>query len=199
MKKKPVWFSVWDAVTIGTPGLVMAGLTIYMMVSGFDGPRQAIPLMWTVTVAFMAIWLRWTLLKKADIDSFVWYPTYGLMLKPEQYVLPPAPKVNELVKQVIDSWTPIYPNAAQIITDGEVIWGFFKKDLDENDKNPAHQKVKGVTLAYSYTIEVDYNQPNESIYATALTHELGHLIIGHATGNWDQTFHHSIMNQHNLL
>lgn len=199
MKKKPSWFRLIDAVTIAGPGLVTAGLTVYAMIHGYEGPPSSIPGLWAVTIGFIGIWLRWCQLRKADLDTFVWYPTYGIMIKPETYILPSAAEVDALVKKVIDAWTPIYPNAGSIIADQEVIWAFFKKDLNENDKNPAKAKVKGVTLAYSWTMEVDYDVDTEALSATALAHELGHVIIGHATNNWDQAWQHALMQEHNLL
>lgn len=199
MKKKPSWFRTLDLVTIAGPGAVTAGLTVYAMIHGYDGPKQAIPLLWTVTIAFIGIWLRFCQLRKSDLDTFVWFPTYGVMVKPENYVLPKPKVLDALIKKTIDDWTPYFPSAGSIVADGDVIWAWFLKGLNENDKNPAHTKVKGLTIGYSTTMQIDYDTPTDALDKTAFRHELGHVIMGIATGKWDMAVHHAFMGEHGLL
>jgi len=199
MKKKPFWFRTIDLVTMAGPGFVTAGLTIYAMVHGYEGPKQAIPLLWVVTVAFIGVWFRFCQARKDDLATFTWYPTYGFMVKPENYILPSPADMDALIKKTIDAWTPYFPQAGSIVADGDVIWAWFLKGLNENDQNRAHQKVKGLTIGYSTMMEIDYDTPTDPLDKTAFAHELGHIIMGNATGKWDEAVHHAFMREHGLL
>jgi hypothetical protein len=74
----------------------------------------------------------------------------------------------------------------------------FPQPLDENDKNRAHTKVNGFTVAASHVMAIDYDTPTDAFEKTAFEHELGHVIRGFATSNWDQVEHHAFMKQHDL-
>jgi hypothetical protein len=198
MKKKPSWFRPIDFMTMAFAGIVVAGLTIYMLVVGYDGPKSAPYLMATVALGFFAVWGRFCQARKQSLDEFTWYPTYGFMVKPEYYLLPSPVAFDALVKAAIDAWSPYFSNAEQIVQ-SEVLWVWFKKDLNENDKNLAHYKVKGLTIDNSFMMEVDYDTSGDDLAKTAFRHELGHVIMGHATGKWDQTVHHAFMREHGLL
>lgn len=198
--KKPSWFRWIDALTM-LPGAVMSfGVLIYALFVGVQNPHATQGLILTAVVGllFVAIYGRFCWLRKQWLSTFTWYPTYGIMLQPENWNLPAASDIDDLVKKVIIAWTPYFPNAEQIIR-AEVNWVWFKKDLNENAMNPAHRKVNGLTIYGSHEIEVDYNLPTDHLEKTALRHEFGHVIMGNATGQWDNDTHHAFMKEHGLL
>lgn len=198
--KKPSWFRWIDLLTM-TPGALMSfGALIYSLIVGVDSPHatQGMIGLAVVGLCFLGIWGRFVWARKQWLDTFVWYPTYGIMLQPENWQVPAASDVDELVRKVIVAWTPYFPNAEQLIK-AETNWVWFRKGLDESAMNPAHKKVNGLTIYGSHEIEVDYDQSNDPIAKTALRHEFGHVIMGNATGQWDNDTHHAFMQEHGLL
>ncbi len=197
--KKPSWFKVLDLVFFCIPIVGLSLATIYAMVTGVEGPHavQAVALCWVVVAAFLGIylrllWMRWTTLKQ-----YRWYPTYGFMLRQDGYQLPEEGILDGSVWKTIQVWSKHHPNAEQIVKSA-VNWVSFHKDLNENDKNRARAKVKGFTVAVSHTMAIDYDSPDEPLDRTAFEHELGHIIHGFATQNWDMEQHHEFMKKHGL-
>ena len=56
----------------------------------------------------------------------------------------------------------------------------------------------GYYLPYTNSFKVDYDSPVDSLDSTAFAHELGHIIHGNATGQWDQEEHHQFAAAHGL-
>lgn len=198
--KKPHWFRPIDFFTMGIPAFMAIALLIYIAVVGSTDPNmpQAIAILITICVVTFVMFGIFSYQRKRWLDTFIWYPTYGFMVQPEAWLAYAPGLFDSTVIGVIEKWSTIVPNAGAVVR-GDINWVYFKKDLDETVINPAQQKVKGLTIAGSRTIEVDYDKPSDPIGETAFAHELGHLIYGNATGNWNQQQHHEIMEAHGLL
>lgn len=197
--KKPSWFTLLDLLSFGIPTLGVIGVTVYGMIVGFEGPHalQGEILCWVVAASFLAIWGRYTWLKKKSFDEFTWYPTYGFMVHGNGYTLPSSIDLDILVAKTIGLWTPYHPDA-QTIVKSDVNWVYFVKDLNESDTNPTHQKVNGYTFSGTHTMTVNFNNATDPFDKTSFQHELGHVIHGFATGQWDMTEHHQFMAAHGL-
>ncbi len=138
------------------------------------------------------------MLRKAYLDTFRWYPKHGFLVQAENYILPNDKEFDDLVEETTAKWATFY-SADEIVNGTDnVFWVWFKKGLDENTKNRAHMKVNGLTVGYSHTMMVDYDNPDDKFVRTAFGHELGHMIMGHATGNWDVIAQHEFMEKNKL-
>lgn len=197
--KKPSWFKLWDLVSFGIPIVAIVGLNIYMMVHGFEAKHhtQALILCWVVAASFLGIYLALLKMRFDSLKEFRWYPTYGFMLHIDDYRLPEDGVLDGSVWKTIQAWSKLHPKAEEILK-SDVNWVWFKKDLNENDKNLAHQKVKGFTVAVSHMMAIDYDTTTDPLDKTAFEHELGHIIFGFDTGNWDQAAEHAYIKTNGL-
>lgn len=198
MKKKPSWFLLKDLFALAGPGVATLGLGLYGLSSGFIATEATVMLA-VVGLAFIGIWIRILFNRKQTLSEYHWYPTYGFMVHDDggKYHLPGTVLFEASVWRTIQAWAPYY-NADFLVKGSDIIWVYFKKDLDENDKNPANKKVNGVTIGYSHTTEVDYDSADQPLERTAFEHELGHLIMGWGSGSWDEEVHHDFMKKHGL-
>ncbi len=197
--KKPSWFRWSDLVAFLLPVVGIGVVSLYAMRVGVEGSnaKGGLALCWGVAATFMGIWARICWLRRKALEEFTWFPTYGFMVHGNGYQLPDGKAFDALILKTIQAWAPYHPNAEALVKE-KVVWVYFEKDLDENDKNPAHTKVKGFTFASSHTMVVDFNDPSEPLEKTAFEHELGHVIHGHATGGWNLAEHHQFMKDHKL-
>jgi len=199
-KKKPSWFRLQDLFAMAGVGLAIAGITTYALITGVEGPHatQGIVLCYIVAALFIAIWGRYCQKRYQWLDTFKWYPKHGFMVYPENYHLPDDKEFDGLVEETTNKWATYY-NANHVINEtDDIFWVFMKKNLDESAQNRANMKVNGLTIAYSHTIMVDYDLPDDKLVKTAFEHELGHIIMGQATSGWDLETHHKFMAAHKL-
>ncbi len=150
-----------------------------------------------VGVTFATIWVRFALDRKAHLERFRWYPTYGFMVEANGYQLPDDALFDSVVARTIRAWSRFHPDAESIIK-REVCWAHFHKDLDETPLNPAKQKVEGFTFVGTHVVYVDFDKPDSPLERTAFEHELGHIIRGYATRNWDMNEHHDFVHRNGL-
>lgn len=197
--KKPQWFRVLDLLTIGSGGLMVIGALIYIAIVGVQSPNavQGIIGLCVVGLCFIAIYAFYVYNRKKWLDSFEWFPTYNLMIQPNGYVLPASGEIDGVVWKTIQAWKPFHPNAEALLK-SDTNWVYFQIGLNESPVNPARQKVKGLTVAGTHVIEVDFDNATDALESTAFEHELGHIIHGLATGNWDMGEHHRFMEAHGL-
>lgn len=198
--KKPHWFRLIDFASIAGLGILSGGVTVYAMSVGVEGPRarEGVVLCWVVTALFFAIWAWFCRARKKWLDEFTWYPAFGIMMHPgDGYVLPSQEECDRVVRLTVDRWSAHFPKAEEVVKE-EVVWCWFRKDLDETARNPARQRVNGLTVAGTHKIMVDYDSDDQALETTAFEHELGHVIMGNATGKWDQTEHHEFAKKNGL-
>jgi len=201
-KKKPAWLRLDDFLTIAGPGIVVLGILVALLfrddVEAKGGWQW---LMLAVGLCFIGIWVRVLLSRKAYLAQFRWYPTYGIMVHPgerDPYALPEDHVLDTAVRETVNRWSLYYGPRALASISSDVIWVFFKKDLDESTANRAKAKVEGITFARSHTMQVDYDHRDQPFERTAFEHELGHIIMGFSTGDWDQQKHHDFARGHGL-
>lgn len=196
---KPSWFSVYDLLTIGLGAIVSSGLLIYAIAttSGSARTTQGLILLGAVCVCFVAIYGFYLFERRRWIQQFVWIPEYRMMVKFGKYKSSAA-QISQLTKATINAWAPYHPMAEQLLK-SEVNWVFFERGLDELP--PTHvgiaTKVKGFALVGTHTIVVDYNDA-EPTSLTAFEHELGHILHGLSTRQWDQEEHHKFAAERGL-
>lgn len=194
--KKPHWFRPLDLIYIFC-GALVAGLTAYAAINKAQGPAGWQILMSSVSLLFFVFFAITAYQRKKWLDTFEWLPTYNLMVQLNGYSLPAASEVDQVVSKTVRDWSKYYPGAGSVLLK-EITWVYFSKGLDETPMNPAHQKVKGLTIAGTHTIYVDFDNKLDSLERTAFQHELGHLIYGNVTGGWNQDEHHEFMRTHGL-
>jgi hypothetical protein len=198
--KKPSWFRLVDLLTIGLGGIVSLGLLIYAAFSGVQGPhaKEGLCLTAVVGLCFIGIWLVFALQRKKWLSQFIWYPRYGFMVSPGGYLLPHDNYVlDTLIKRTIEGWTPYHPNAEAIVK-SEINWVWFDKTLNETVSPMAGRLCKGFTISGTHCFMVDYDKMTDPLESTAFEHELGHVIHGNATNQWDQAEHHAFAAAHDL-
>lgn len=195
--KKPSWFRTIDLVSITFGGFLTVGALIYALVGKATGPAGWPWIFVATALGFFGIYFRFAWARKQWLDTFRWYPTYGFMVQCENWQPYDNLNFDSAVLDAIEAWTPLYPNTMEIVM-REVKWVWFRRDLNETPLNPTHQKVKGLTISGTYTMYVDYDKPGDALSDTAFAHELGHVIYGNATGNWNQEDHHKFMAEHHL-
>jgi hypothetical protein len=197
--KKPTWFRLVDLLTIGLGGIVSLGLFFYALFAGVQGEhaKQGLCLTAAVGLCFVGIWLRFSLERKKWLDTFTWIPQYSLMVQLNEYSGCTVLDIIDLTEKTIKAWEPFHPTARQIIV-GDVLWVEFIKGLNEGmTYNITGTKVKGFTIPGGRDVGVDFDD-NEALQNTAYEHELGHVIRGNATHQWNQLEHHTFAAAHGL-
>jgi hypothetical protein len=199
MQKRPSWFRPLDAAAFLIPVIGITVVTIYAMTVGVEGSnaKGGLALCWVVVAGFIGIWMRLSWLRKRALEAFTWFPTYGFMVYPGGYQVPPAAVFDSSIRKTLQAWSQFHPEAETILT-SKVNWVRFEKGLDESAKNPAKLKVEGYTVAVSHSMHVDYDAPDDPLEKTAFEHELGHVIHGFATNKWDMAEHHEFMKKNAL-
>lgn len=197
--KKPVWFRLLDLLTIGLGGLVSLGLLVYALFAGVQGAhaKEGLCLLAVVGFCFIGIWGKFCYDRKKWLSQFVWFPTYGFMISPSKYKLPGPYEIDRNVRKTIDGWAKYHPNAEAIVK-SQVNWVWFDKTLDEQPNELAGRLCNGFAVSNSNAFMVDYDTGAEALEVTAFAHELGHIIHGHATGQWNQEEHHQFAASHDL-
>ena len=197
--KKPSWFRLIDFVSFGGLALVSLAVFIYALCHDIKTPHatEGLCLLGTVTLCFAGIYLRFCWDRKKWLDNFVWYPEYNFMVRSEAYKLATPEEIARLTKKTIDAWTPYHPTAGVIIK-SDINWVWFEKDLNTQIRDFVGRLCKGYTIPSSHTMGVDFDTPTDALELTAFEHELGHVIRGNATNNWDGEEHHKFMREHGL-
>lgn len=187
MPKKPHWFKPLDALSFGLAAVLVVAASIWVTTAGIRG--EALALMWVVALTFVAIYGRLLWLRKKFIDEWEWEPTFGLMVKRNGLKADLA-ELAVATRDSIYGWGKHFGESAvrRLIMEN-VIWVVFNKDLDTH---PPSGKVpmEGYTVVRSFAMMVDFDDPSDPVIRTAYQHELGHVIQGHITGEWDQDTHH---------
>jgi hypothetical protein len=197
--KKPSWFRLVDLLTIGLGGIVSLGLLIYAAFSGVQGPhaKEGLCLTAVTGFCFIGIWLRFVLERKKWLDSYTWIPQYSLLVQFNDYTACSVGDLLELTERTIQAWSTYHPEARWIIT-RDILWVSFQKGLNEGKvPNITGRKVKGFVISGTRDVCVDYDG-NEEAQRTAYEHELGHVIRGNATKQWNTAEHHAFAAAHGL-
>lgn len=193
--KKPSWFQPLDLFPLLLPTVAAA----YAFIHGYEAEHhtQAGILLVAVPLLMWLLWGRVMYSRKKFFDSCLWFPTYGFMVQPENYLVPAEQEFDGVVTTTVRSWIPFHPAADRLMKSG-VKWLYFRKDLNEKPITPKVGLVKGLTTGWGSVVYVDYDNRLDPLEKTAFAHELGHVIHGLATGGWDQEEHHAFMRKNHL-
>jgi hypothetical protein len=197
--RKPSWFRLIDFITFGQLALVAIVVFIYALTHKITTPHatEGLYLLGTVALCFAGIYLRFCWDRKKWLDNFVWYPEYGFMVQKGDYKLASSEDISSLTRKTIEAWTPYHPTAESIIK-SEVNWVWFERDLNTKVRDFVGRLCKGYTIPFSHLMGVDFDLTTDKLSSTAFEHELGHVIRGNATGQWDGEEHHKFMREHGL-
>ena len=99
--------------------------------------------------------------------------------------------------EVISKWTLTMPAANQVMCD-DVNWVWFEQGPDKVIRDPSGVKVYGYTISNTRMMKVGYATPDQALGVTAFPHEVGHIIYGNITGNWDEKAEHEYIKLHGL-
>jgi hypothetical protein len=191
----PVW-RFGDFVAFGLGAVVCIGFLIYGLIGGFQGVDSAVkqaPYLLAATAAgFLFIYWRVIKIRQKDIQGFILVggPEYGFLVNLGDYNPPGGlAELKTLVQDTAKGWEKAF--AEQEIHGAltkDYIWVWFKPgDLDRPDHVPG--KVAGYDV-YRKMV-VGYKAKDIALEHTAFTHELGHVIQGTVTEDWDMTTHHA--------
>jgi hypothetical protein len=180
-------------------GVYTFGFLIYGLVNGVHGDASSVaqwPYLMTATgLAFFFIYWRVIVIRKKEIAgyTFVGGPKYGLCVnfgdyKPGNGEVPAD--LVAILRKTADGWTKAGWTSDQInnVLTSDYIWIDFKPGSIDLPANMG--KVAGYTIAYSHRMIVGYN-PGATFEQTAFAHELGHIIQGCITNDWDMATHHA--------
>lgn len=194
---KPNWYQPLDLI----PVAVAAASAIYAFTVGFEAEHKtaAAIMLVAVPVLMLAVVAVGWLQRRKYIESHTWFPRYGFMIDNEKggYLLPTEQEFDVFIESVIRSWTPHHPGAERLMK-SRVKWLRFRKGMDEKPIKASWGLVKGITVQGGSLMYVDYDSKLDPIEKTALAHELGHVIMGLATGGWDQETHHAFTKKNHL-
>jgi hypothetical protein len=188
--------SVWhfgDFIAFGLGGVLCVVLLIYGLLGHTTGSVQWPYIVVATAAAFFFIYWRVIVLRQNEIKGFVLVggPKYGFLVNFGDYK-PPLGKEEELehaISDTIKRWEVCF-SAADIdkAVTADYIWVWFKPGtLDLPSGMPG--KVAGYTIARKMV--VGYRSPEIQLNRTAFAHELGHIIQGYITHDWDQKTHHA--------
>ena len=172
-------------------GVLTIAASIWVTAAGITG--QALALMWVVALTFVAIYGRILWLRKKFLDGWDWEPTLGIMVKRNGYK-GSLTEIAVAARETITGWNVYFApmvgvGSVQKLIEDNVIWVIFDPDLDTHPPS-GHVPQEGFTLVRSFTMQVDFDTPEDAVNRTSFRHELGHIIQGHLTGDWDQKTHH---------
>lgn len=202
--KKPSWFNWIDLLTIGGGGVVCVAFVIYGLLTGTEGEHatEGLILSGVVGLVFIGIYMRTAWARWALVRSFKWYPR-GFMVKvvgndPGAYMLPSPSELNEVVDDVMWGWGAHHMSTREILAEGP-IWVYFSRSLLDH-LPPELRRIycNGFTVSGTRVMYVEYDSTYEPLSKTAFAHELGHIIHGNATKQWDQTEHHKFAAERGL-
>jgi hypothetical protein len=196
--KAPSIFKPFDLLSFVLPIVVCAGCTGAAWLS--DVGLQAQLLMTTVTLAFIGVTLRVLQARQKFIKSYSLEIAYNVRVKLNGYSASWSSLAHEL-HRIIDAYEVAYPNVRQLLQ-REPTWVEFTPDLL---KAIGGRQVAGYVIGdmvkVSYAVAAGRGSyatnPNAHVARTAFAHEIAHVIIGRATGRWNNEEHHMLMEKVN--
>ena len=191
-----------DTLTFGLAIPLALAIVIYFQINANpDTPSQAWYICYAVVAGFAFIYIRLVQARKKALDKFEWIAAldgkYGFLVDWENYK-GEAAKILPAAEKVIQAWEEAEPDwpVRKVVQERPIrVW--FKKELDERPHRGV-PKSEGATVSNTHWILVDYDTPTDMLRRTAFDHELGHLIQGHCTNDWDEDTHHKRSKSHNL-
>lgn len=188
--KPPHWFKLLDLATFGSLPVISAAVTIWAHVAEATGPKGWQALMWVVTAVMLGIYIRVVLLRRSFLKRFTFFGgKYGIMVEAGEYkTVIEQNMISAETDRTIEGWKKIFSNAEEIARK-DYLWVWFEPGPITRDRG-SKVKVNGYTIARGRDMIVGYRAEDQPLERTAYAHELGHVIQGHATGDWTESTHH---------
>jgi len=201
--KKPIWFKLGDLLGFGGPTLLsLIGTIIVFCSDNIVNAKTGAPvptgvfgvhgLMVTLTLTFLAIYLYVIRLRIKELKEFRYMAGngYGVMVHSGKYETSfKDSDILDQFEQAFSDWDKIFPSKVYPKVNGHVFWVWFEP-APVHDPKSKKIKVAGMTIAGSSKTVIAYKDPKQPLDKTALQHEIGHMIQGAVTDNWDITEHH---------
>jgi hypothetical protein len=208
-KMPPVW-RIGDFIAFGSGAVACIGFLIYGLIVGFQGTASAVkqaPFLLAATAAgFLFVYWRVIKIRQNDIAGFILVggPEYGFLVNLGDYN-PPGGMVElkAIVQETAKGWgtkptadEPVFtPISVENALTSDYIWVWFKPGTQDLPFNMPG-KVAGYDV-YRKMV-VGYLAKSTPLERTAFAHELGHVIQGTITGDWNQDTHHARAKKYGL-
>lgn len=193
--KKPSVFRIDDLLSFGL--ISVAAISVAIFLQPTNAGAEAKALVWVVSLVFLGIYVRVVHLRAMSLKNFEWFPKFGIMVDKDEWEGDIA-GLDDLVKSVAEKWEKTLGYDSFKILQDEVVWVYFKPEPITRIRNKIVSPKSGYMVARGYDLVIGYKEKNSALESTAFAHELGHLIQGHATGEWDETTHHERAKTHGL-
>jgi hypothetical protein len=190
--KKPSAFRLYDLV-LAIPAAIAIIAAGYFSAKAEPGTvTSAFILMWLVAATFTGLYTLVVIWRAQFLASFT-LQTSSFFIDPATYVGDSI--ITEIQRTVIMYEKVVGGTDAAIASDA--IYVKFHQGLFP-PQTEFGMKRAGYIVAGGSIANVAYEKVDEPIASTALAHEIGHIILGRALGNWDCEMHHKFMQDNNL-
>lgn len=191
--KKPSAFRLIDIVTLAIPALLVNILVAYVSGHAESGtPTSTYVLLWIVAGSFGGLYTAVVYWRFKFLGAFKYTIPENFFVDPVGYKIQQSYIAKE-INRVVDILTKRYPNTVDLIKSNEIYVRFNDGLLPAQTEFGI--KRMGYVVAGGNIAYVAYTSPDQPVNSTALGHEIGHIIIGRATNNWDCEKHHAIMQE----
>lgn len=176
--------------------LILACVACTCAVWAADVGLQAQLLMTTVTLLFIGIAIRVLQARRDFIKSYDLALSFNIWVKLNGYSASWTQLAEEL-HRVIDLYETLYPNVREIFKQSPVWVEFVREPLKTSTGARVSGYVIGDMVKVSFAVAGGRGaytaNPNVPVRHTAFAHELAHVVIGRATGQWSNATHHALM------
>lgn len=200
---KPHWFTFRDLLFPGSIALAAIGCLVWVLLAGdlqSATPGKALPtgvfgvhgLVALVALVASGIYARLLWLRRRELSEFVYIrgPYYSVMLHPGRFQGDFSQiAVAREFQAAFDQWSKVFTHEIVWRMAHEAVFWVWLKPANLVD-GWSREKVAGYTVPRSRRLVVAYQASNDLLAATALRHEIGHVIQGEVTGDWTESEHH---------
>lgn len=193
--KKPSAFQILDFLSFGLVAIFSIAAAVFVISS--DVVIEAKLLTSLCALVFLGIYLRIIHLRHLSLSKFEWFPQFGFMVDKDVWS-GSLDGMDEIIRSTVEGWKKAEGYDAYGVVEDKVVWVFFKPAPITRIRNRIVDPKNGYTVARGYDLVIGFKETDKTLQTTSFAHELGHLIQGHATGNWDEATHHERAKKHNL-
>ena len=190
---RPSIFVFYD-ILLGFCTLLTTGLTIYLLSCGII-QFNIIGMMSLISLLFIVFWASSLYGRYKLLKTFTWYPELNMMIQFNGYKGLTDPK--KYVNYILDRWSEHHEKARDVFKN-DTIWVFFQKDINESVFVWSNKIIKGFVIQKTKAAYVDFDTIYDKVEDTAFAHELGHIIHGFSTLQWNTDEHHKFFAEHGL-
>jgi hypothetical protein len=201
--KYPSVIRPFESIVFGVPALLISALSVFEISKyGPTMPTGATPLLIAVSALFVACYIATIVIRAAYVNQFDFMTSDGVLFCLKDAKTGVKCDVDPLsashaVSEVISAYEP-YVRAPQSMVRSDYVYVFMHFGLIDEPTLFGPSLKAGYTVASGNVVHVSFLQENQPLSGTALSHELGHVILGRAWNDWDCSKHHKFMEEHNL-